>query len=291
MIPGLLVRGVFRSEALRFAFADTSNLCSQGIVIHDCDPASGEVLCDLLTASALTTVLLDDEEKYSILIDYKGGIAGKWLADTDSECHVRALPGNIRLSGAGDADAVFGTSPATIRVLKFKQGQVLNSGEVAVSMASPAQDLAMFFNLSDQVETQIACTRCFAPDPAAPVKFAAGIMLQALPDCDLEAFAKVREKMETPEFQARLADMQMPFEVKMRELAAFAGLDSSPENFFYEGAGNPVYHCGCSADSMKRALLTLGKDGIEDLMKERGEAHIQCRFCHKDYTFKPGDIL
>ena len=62
MTPGLLVRGVFRSEALRFAFADTSNLCSQGIVIHDCDPASGEVLCDLLTASALTAVLLDEGE-------------------------------------------------------------------------------------------------------------------------------------------------------------------------------------------------------------------------------------
>lgn len=291
MTPGLLVRGVFRNEALRFAFADTTDLCNQGILIHDCDPASGEVLCDLLTASALTAVLLDEGEKYSILVNYKGGIAGKWLADADSLCHVRALPGNTRLSGAGDADAVFGTEPASIRVMKFKEGQVLNSGEVEVSMASPAQDLAMFFNLSDQVETEIACTRLFAPDPEKPVRFAAGVMLQALPDCDLEAFAKVREKFAAPEFQNALADMQMPFELKLRELASLAGLDSSPENFVYEGAGSPVYHCGCSVDTMKRALLTLGKDGVEELMKERGEARIQCRFCRKDYTFKPGDIL
>ncbi len=291
MTPGILVRGVFRKEGLRFAFADTSDLCSQGILVHDCDPASAEVLCDLLTASALTAVLLDEGEKYSILVDYKGGIAGKWLADADGECHVRALPGNTRLNGAGDADAVFGTTPASIRVMKFKDGLVLNSGEVEVGMASPAQDLAMFFNLSDQVETEIACTRLFAPDPAAPVRYAAGVMLQALPDCDLEAFAKIRERFASVEFQNILADTEMPFELKLRSLAAAAGLDAEKENFFYEGAGNPVYHCGCSADSMKRALLTLGQEGIDDLMRERGEAKIRCRFCHKDYVFKPGDVL
>ena len=96
MTPGILVRGVFRNEGLRFAFADTSDLCSSGILIHDCDPASAEVLCDLLTASALTAVLLDEGEKYSILLNYTGGCAGKWLADADSACHVRALPGNTR---------------------------------------------------------------------------------------------------------------------------------------------------------------------------------------------------
>ena len=149
----------------------------------------------------------------------------------------------------------------------------------------------MFFNLSDQVETEIACTRSFAPDPAAPVRYAAGVMLQALPDCDLEHFAEVRERFAAVEFPNILADTQMPFERKLRDLAAAAGLNASAENFFYEGAGNPVYHCGCSADSMRRALLTLGKDGIEDLMREQGEAKIRCRFCHKDYVFKPGDVL
>ena len=290
MTPGLLVRGVFRSEALRFAFADTSNLCSQGIVIHDCDPASGEVLCDLLTASALTAVLLDEGEKYSILIDYKGGIAGKWLADADSECHVRALPGNIRLSGAGDADAVFGSTPATIRVLKFKQGQVLNSGEVAVSMASPAQDLAMFFNLSDQVETQIACTRCFAPDPAAPVKFAAGIMLQALPDCDLEEFELMRKKLEAADFRNLLLQTGATAEDFAAFLLKSLGADTSLANLVTAEQSAPRFACRCSRKKLLDALASIRREELDDILRERGELILHCEFCRQEYRFTEKDL-
>jgi len=158
-------------------------------------------------------------------------------------------------------------------------------------MASPARDLAMFFNMSDQVETEIGCTQIFAPDPAAPVRLAAGMMLQALPDCKLNAFVPVREKINTPEFHELLGESVMPFERKLRELAALVGLDPGPENFRCKTAGSPVYCCSCSRETMKRALMTLGKDGVEELLKERGEARIECRFCRKSYIFKPGDVL
>ena len=289
MANGMLVRGVFRREALRFAYAETTELCRDGVLIHDADPVSAEVLCELLTSAALVSVLLDGEEKYSVALDYREGKAGRWLADTDRFARVRALPGNTRLAGEGDREAVFGQT-AGIRVLKFAAGKILNSGECDVAMASPAQDLAMFFCLSDQVETEIRCAQVFAPDPASPVRFACGMMLQALPDCDLAAFGQVRDRCETPEFHALLADGAMPAGRKLRGLAGLIGLSGSPENFHRETEAGPVYHCGCTPETMKRALLTLGRDDLEKLFEERGEARMECRFCRRKYVFKPGEV-
>ena len=45
------------------------------------------------------------------------------------------------------------------------------------------------------------------------------------------------------------------------------------------------YVCDCSRERMERAIISLGKKEIDDIIKEQGEAEIVCSFCNTAYKF------
>ena len=45
------------------------------------------------------------------------------------------------------------------------------------------------------------------------------------------------------------------------------------------------YRCNCSKERMERAIISLGKQEIQDIIDEQGQAEIVCQFCNQGYTF------
>lgn len=291
MMNDTLIRGLSHQPPLRFAFADTTALCRDGIIAHDADPAGGTVLSEVLTVAALTAVLLEGDERYSFRYGYRGA-AGVLLADVNARCDVRALPSNPHLAEyAHDPDTCFGKEDALISVVKSENGRVLNSGQIACGMASPTGDASMFFSMSDQIETEFAVETRFRPDPSDPVAAAAGFMLQAMPGCDLEEFSKIREILHAPDFRKTLLDQELPLEKKLRKLLALLGLAAeNTANVTYQFAATPGFRCSCCRDSMKRALLTLSPEERKQLFSEKPSVTVSCQFCRKSYSFSADDF-
>jgi len=144
----------------------------------------------------------------------------------------------------------------------------------------------MFFALSDQLETEFAVEFRFRPDPADPVAAAAGFMLQAMPGCDLEKFSLMRQKLHEPGFRELLIDRVLPLETKLKKLLARLAAEPAA----YELGHAPEFFCGCSADSMKRALLTLGKAELRKLFAEQSHPELVCRYCRKKHIFSASDF-
>ncbi len=291
MMNDTLIRGLSHQPPLRFAFADTTALCRDGIIAHDADPAGGAVLSEVLTVAALTAVLLEGEERYSFRYGYRGA-AGILLADVNARCDVRGLPSQPHLAEyAHDPDACFGKEDALISVVKSENGKVLNSGQISCGMASPAGDASMFFSMSDQIETEFAVEVQFRPDPSDPVAIAAGFMLQAMPGCNLEEFSQIREVLHTPEFRKTLLDREQPLEKKLRRLLTLPGLAATDAgNVSYQFAATPGFRCSCCRESMKRALLTLPPEERKQLFSEKPALTVSCQFCRKSYSFTADDF-
>ncbi len=282
----ILMRGLWRELEVRFAFADTAALVGRGVVIHDCDPAGAVVFGEALTVGALLSVMLDGNERYSLRFDYRGE-AGTVLVDVNARAEVKGLIGNSHLNGCGgDRDRIYGREEAMLSFVKSDGGRVLNSGQTSCGLASVAGDAGMFFSLSDQLETEFAVELEFRPDPADPVAAAGGFMLQAMPDCDLERFAAMREKLHERAFRELLIDRMLPFEKKLKRMLAYL----APEPAVYELGLEPRYHCGCSADSMKRALLTLGEPELRKLFAEKPHPELCCRYCRRKHVFAASDF-
>ena len=49
------------------------------------------------------------------------------------------------------------------------------------------------------------------------------------------------------------------------------------------------YVCDCSRERTGRALVTIGRDEVNDILAEQGQVEICCHFCDKKYIFTPED--
>ena len=52
----------------------------------------------------------------------------------------------------------------------------------------------------------------------------------------------------------------------------------------------PVYKCDCSKEKMENALMAIGKEELEKIIKEDGKAELVCHFCNKKYNFNKEEL-
>ena len=115
------------------------------------------------------------------------------------------------------------------------------------------------------------------------VKVAGGYLIQLLPGAPDEVIDKL-------EAGIKRAGAVTP----MLE----AGL--TPEDILGQGMGDlgvvfletqeVSYKCYCSRDRVESALISLGRDELQQIMEEGKTFPVECQFCDTVYSFTPEDI-
>ena len=58
-----------------------------------------------------------------------------------------------------------------------------------------------------------------------------------------------------------------------------------------ELSAEPVeYRCYCSRDRVTRALISMGREELEALLREQGKAELTCQFCDKVYHYTKEEL-
>lgn len=86
-----LIRGTHPALAIRMAWTECAALANAGIITHDADPAAAEALAHALGAAAAATVMLDEQERYSIRCDYPGALKGL-IVEASADGAIRGFP-------------------------------------------------------------------------------------------------------------------------------------------------------------------------------------------------------
>lgn len=284
-----LIRGLLKKEKIRFSFADTTSTVTKGIKIHDTDPVASKIFAEALTSAALLSPLLNEAERYSIRWEYPHGALQGIIADVDAANNVRGLIKQPYLiDKTQNEDDIFGKQDGFVAITKSQNGKILNSGKSRAGLANPAADAGFFFSVSDQVETELVVASSFNPTPGNPVKRCCGLMLQAMPGCDLELLETYRNHMNSDEFR-KLLLKEMPIEKQLWTLLEF--ITKEKNDSVYEFGASPDFMCSCSQTRMKEALTTLSKADLEKIFEQSDTTpKITCQFCHKQYTFKKSDL-
>ena len=284
MIPqkDFMIRGVLKEYAIRFAFGSFKTLAQTGILRHDTDPAAARLLAGALCSGALISVLLDDEERYSVRLTYPGPVKGMIL-DISAQNGLRGFIQNPHvMTETHDLDTACG-SGCTVALTKSKNGKILNSGQTESAFIEPEAALSYFFSVSDQIETEIRSEIRFRPDPAAPVECAAAVMLQALPECDLDVFNKIRERLMDDASGAVLAETGVPPEEQLKKLFEYLLCKDAPALDAHETT-TPQFVCSCSAEKLwETAKVMLGDDDFAKLLAENPDPVIRCQFCNTEH--------
>ena len=277
-----LIRGTFPRHKFRFSVCQSAALCGEAIQRHKADLVSGWLLSESLTCAALTSIHLKAEEKLTLRWMYPGPV-GTILVDTTDRGEVRGFPQRLRMLPEVRtlSEAIGGDGRVTATTsLPNRMG---HTGITPALFRDVARDLAFLVSLSFQVETALAVGLVIPPrEPIAPVS-ALGLLLQPLPEADLEAFDAVRQRMEQPDFRAWLeAGRRDPEE-------ALARLEV-PETPRQTEEMAPAYVCFCSRDKVEAVLRMLDPSELTDMIEKQGRAEVNCHFCADAYVFSKVEL-
>lgn len=269
-----LIRGIYPQHNLRFAYARTTRLCTEGIGLHQCDYVSGWLLGEALLCSVLMSVMVKDDEKLTLNWSYPGPIGGVYT-DLNELGQVRGYTRKVRLlPEITTLDQAMG-GQGQISVMNSTARTVVRTGITPAVFMSISRDLAHFMSLSYQVETGLAIGLHMPPVEPASFSLAQGFLLQPLPGADLEVFDTFRRRLEAPDTQSWLEEA--PRDVS--HISQRLGLEHPSEL----NTLTPSYTCGCSREKVLDALTLLGADELSDIMEKDGQAQVACHFCATQY--------
>ena len=281
-----LVRGNSMDGAIRVFAAVSTDLVNEAQRIHHTYPVATAALGRTLTAAAIMGAGLKNEDD-SITIQFKGdGPIERVIAVTDAKSCVRGYVGNpyvdLPLSEKGKLDvgrAVGKGQLSVVRDLGLKEPYI---GQVPIVTGEIAEDLTYYYAASEQIPTAMSLGVLVGTDNRAIA--AGGFMLQLMPEADEALAAALEEKMKTiPPVTKMITDGMTAENILF---AVTDGFDMLMDNHII----TPEYRCKCSKERMERALISIGKEELESIIKERGEAELSCQFCDNKYRFTKAEL-
>ena len=281
-----LVRAISKDGFVKAVAVSTRELTERARQIHRMTPVATAALGRTLAAASMMGNALKGEGSSVTLQIKGGGPLGTVLAVSDNEGNVRGTVGDptvdlpLRPDGKLDVGSAVGCDGTltVIRDLHMKEPYVGSGGLLGGEIA---EDLAAYFVESEQIPT--ACALGVLVDRDQSVKSAGGYLIQLMPGAGEDTIAKVEggimaagavsailEKNDDPE--AMLRTVMSDFDLKILETC-------------------PVeYRCYCSRERVERALISLGRTELEQMLSEQGGCQLTCQFCDAVYEFTAEDI-
>lgn len=280
-----IVRATAAEGQVRAFAAVTAEMVETAKNSHNTSPVATAALGRLLTAGAMMGVMMKGEKDLLTLRMEGDGPIGGLLVTADSRGDVKGyafnsdvmLPPNEK--GKLDVGGALGVGVlSVIKDIGLKEpyvGQtILVSGEIA-------EDLTYYFATSEQVPSSVALGVLMNRDNT--VRQAGGFIIQLLPGASDEMIDKLEERLNTMDSITSLLDAgKSPEEILDALLGDFGLeiLDRMPTRF----------HCDCEKSRVEKAIISIGKKEISDMIEEGKPIEVSCHFCNRIYTFSVEEL-
>ncbi|MBE6964363.1 MAG: Hsp33 family molecular chaperone HslO [Ruminococcaceae bacterium] len=281
-----LVRAISKDGFVKAVAVTTAELTERARQIHKTTPVATAALGrTLAAASMLGNALKGDGTSLTLRIN-GGGPLGTVLAVSDNQGNVRGTVDNpqvdipLRADGKLDVGGAVGVDGmlTVIRDLNMKEPYV---GSVGLLGGEIAEDLAAYFVESEQIPS--ACGLGVLVDRDQSVLVSGGYLIQLLPGASddiitmveggIYAAGPVTELLkEDSDPESLLRRVMSDFELEILETAPIE------------------YRCYCSRDRMERALISMGREELDAMIREQGDAELTCRFCDNVQHFSKTEL-
>lgn len=266
--------------------AMTTELVDEARKIHDLTPVSTAALGRLLTMATIMGSDLKDEED-NITLQIKGnGPIGTMVAVVNGAMKVKGTVGNpyvdIPLNEFGKLDVGMAVgNDGFLNVIKDLGLKKPYIGIVPLSSGEIAEDFARYFTESEQTKSAVALGVLVNKDG---VKSAGGYLVSAMPDATDEDITNLEKNIFEAGAISRMLDEGLSLYEIARKITGDKDIKIIQENI------DAKYECDCSEEKMKKALSTIGKKQLKEILEEDGKAEMTCHFCNKKYTVSKEEL-
>lgn len=283
---GKIVRYITDDGSAFVIAADTTDVVARAEQIHKTSAVNTAALGRLMTAASMMGDMLKGKDDSITLRLNGGGPAGSVIAVSDSDGNVRGYVQNpvveIPLNEAGKLD-VKGTV-GTNGYLFVMKDIGLNEpyvGQTQIVSGEIAEDITNYYATSEQTPT--VCALGVLVNPDLTVAAAGGFMIQLLPGCPEEVIDKIEYAMQDIEpVTTMLSNGMSPDDIAKRALKNIS-IDKLDESKI-------EYRCNCSKERVEAALISTGRESLEEMAASDEYTCVECHFCDRVYKFTPDDI-
>ena len=280
-----LVRGTAANETIRAFAVSSTEMTAKARELHYTLPVVTAALGRLLSAGAMMgSMMKGDKDKLTIQMNGDGPI-GQMTVTVDSHGNVKGFPENpdidipLKRPGKLDVGAAVGHGIMTVS-MDLGLSEPYN-GQVEIQTGEIGDDLAYYFTVSEQTPSAVGLG--VKIDTDSSVKVAGGFIIQVMPNAKDETISAIEQKVQGADPVTTMLENGMtPEDI----LEYFLGdldlniLEKQPVRF----------HCDCSKEKVARALATISKKDLDDIINDGEEIEVRCHFCNSAYKYSVDEL-
>lgn len=273
-----IIRATAADGQIRAFAATTRELTEFARQAHNTSPVATAALGRLLTGAAMMGVMMKGaDDILTIKIEGDGPIGGLTVT-ADSKGNVKGyvyhpevmLPPNEK--GKLDVGGALGIGVlSVIKDIGLKEPYV---GQTILVTSEIAEDLTYYFATSEQTPSSVALGVLMNKDNT--VRQAGGFILQLLPGASDEIISTLENRLTEITSITALLDAGNTPEMILEHILGDLGLeilDKLPTRFA----------CNCSKERIEKALISIGKKELQEMIDEGQTIEMNCHFCNKHY--------
>lgn len=281
-----IVRATAGNGSIRAFAATTREMVQHAREIHHTSPVASAALGRLMTAAAMMGSMLKGEKDILTLqVRGEGPLQGM-VVTSDSKAQVKGYvfnpnvevpdlyPGKLNVSGA--------IGNGYMSIIKDIGMREPYAGRIELVTGEIAEDLTYYFAQSEQTPSAVGLGVLIETDTS--IRRAGGFIIQLLPDATEEMITKLEAKLNAIPYVTDLLDMGQTPEGILQMILGDMDLkitDTIPATFY----------CNCTRERVEKALISIGKEELEKIIREDKKANLHCHFCSKEYDFTEEDLI
>lgn len=275
-----IVRATAADAQIRAFACYTKDLVEKAREAHNTSPVMTAALGRLLSGGVMMGSMLKGD-KDILTLQIQGDGPGRGLTVTaDSKGNVKGYPlvpdVILPANSVGKLDVAGALGQGMLSVIKDLGLKDPYVGQTQLQTGEIAEDLTYYFAVSEQVPSCVGLGVLMERDNT--VKQAGGFIVQLMPFAEDSVISRLEENLaqissvtslldegKTPEEILELLLQGMDMEI----------LDTMPAQF----------HCNCSKDRVAKALISLGRTQLQEIIEDEESIEMNCHFCNRNYNF------
>lgn len=280
-----IVRATAAGSQIRAFAAVTRDVVETARKAHNTSPVATAALGRLLTAGAMMGVMMKGEKDILTLRVQGDGPLKGITVTADSRGRVKGYVGNpdvmLPPNARGKLDVAGAVGHGIINVIKDMGLKEPYSGQVALQTSEIAEDLTYYFAVSEQVPSAVGLGVLMNRDNT--VRQAGGFIIQVMPFAEESTIAKLEENVQKIQSVTALLEEGHTAESLLEKVLEGFDIEITDQI-------STEFYCNCSKERVEKALISIGKKDLRELIQEGRPAELNCHFCNTNYVFSVEEL-
>ncbi len=280
-----IVRATAANGQIRAFAATTRELVEEARSYHNTSPVATAALGRLLTGAGMMGIMMKGEKDLlTIRVNGDGPMKGL-MVTADSKANVKGYVFNPQYINEpnylGKLDVGGAIGYGTLNVIKDMGLKEPYVGQTALVTGEIAEDLTYYFATSEQVPTSVALGVLMNKNNT--VRQAGGFIIQLMPFTEESVISELEKKIG-----------------EIKSITDMLEQGMTPENILEYILGDmkleildkvsTQYHCDCSKDRVSKAIASINKNDIKEMVEAGEDIEVNCQFCANSYKITVDEL-